>query len=264
MREAVPAPTDAERAVQLRLARLGTPLYRPVQRAAIMSVGTAGLVLLAGLSLLILGVPPRAVVVVSLGALVAGLAIAWSFLLRRSIRSATQLVLGHDRFEAKAFERVTGGPMPCGMKAWTRWLAEHPEDPNGFPMLVGLGRLDEAQRLVDGLTRTTDQDRFSDAQARATLALARGETPDLALLDERLRMLRQPLDIQHRSACIAIVRASMAVDRGESPTPILVAAAERVGTLGTVGEWILSLVRLATPALLAFMVVSIVAMSRVP
>jgi hypothetical protein len=229
-----------------------------------LSFGTAVLVLIAGLGLLVLGTPPATAFLVALVVLLAGLAIAWSSLLRRSTRMATRLVMGHDRFETRDFERITGGPMPCDAKAWTRWLAEHPGDLQGFPFLVALGRLDDAERLLDAEVRTNDDERFQDARARALLALLRNETPDLPLLETRLLALRDPLEYQHRSACVAIIGAEMAVDRDQDPTSILIATAERVGVLGTGSEWLMSLVPAFAYPVFALALVGIVGASLLP
>jgi hypothetical protein len=260
----VPAPTDQERAVQEHLVRLCTPMYRPVTQAAILSFATAGLVVGVGVGLLIADVPPRTIFGVTLAIVVAGLAIAWSFLLRRPTRKAMHLVMAHDLLERKAFERTTGGPMPRGEKAIHRWLAEHPGELEGFSVLVGLGRLDDAERLLDTADRTDADDWFQDARARALLALLRGEEPDIALLERRLGDLRDPDRYQHRSACLAIVRAQVAIDRGQSPIPVLAATEERVGAVGSLGEWATSIGAHAGFAFLAFALISLVAASRLP
>ena len=56
----------------------------------------------------------------------------------------------------------------------------------------------------------------------------------------------------------------MAVDSGESPIPVLAATADRVGALGSIGQWAMSLTPLTWPAVLAFFVISFAALTRLP
>lgn len=256
--------TDEQRAVQQHLARLYGALYRPVARAVRLSLATGALVLGAGVGLLVAEAPPRVTFGVALAILVAGLAIAWSFLLRPSTRRAMRLVMAHDLHERKGFERATGGRMPRGERAMARWLAEHPGELGGFSVLVALGRLDEAERLLDAAARADADERFQDARARALLALLRDQVPDVALLESRLGDIRDPDRYQHRSACLAIVRAELAIDRGEPPIPILAAAEARVGPVGPPGAWATGLAATTWLPFLAFALVSLVAASQLP
>ncbi len=259
---AVPAPTDGERAVQEHLVRLCTPMYRPVTRAAILSFATAGLVVGVGVGLLIADVPPRTIFGVTLAIVVAGLAIAWSFLLRRPTRKAMHLVMAHDLLERKAFERTTGGPMPRGEKAIHRWLAEHPGELEGFSVLFGLGRLDDAERLLDATDRTDPDEWFQDARARALLALLRGEDPDIALLERRLGDLRDPRPVPapkrlpRRRPRAGGHRPGRVIDPGPRGDR---GAGRRRRVAGRVGD-----IPRRAPGVLAFALVSIVAASRLP
>jgi hypothetical protein len=96
------------------------------------------------------------------------------------------LIVMSNRNAEQRWQAAFGATMPTDARSAESWVAEHPPRPDWTEeqrylhatTLITAGRLDEAELAADELPA----DGFAAAALRATVALERGATPDLAPL----------------------------------------------------------------------------------
>ena len=167
----------------------------------------------------------------AIGLLLAGLIwvlAAWS-LADPARRAAIELINDHNAFERAEWRAEIGGRIPVGVARQERWLADHPSGPGRATVLQALGRLDEADKVINEIEPTTPDERFGMEVLRQTSLLLSGRHPDVSALAGSWRDLVDPAERRHRRECLALLEAMTAVGDGQDPLVPLAAARHEIG-----------------------------------
>jgi hypothetical protein len=204
---------------------------RPMFRARILGMGMGVLVVVVVIASIVVVRDPRFAIATSI--VMAAIAVGVTLLPFREQRSrlAAELVRDHEAREAKEWRAAFGAPLPCTRKDSERWLAEHPHGPGRASILIGLGRLDEAERELDSGEPVTPMERFDASLQRSQIAAFRGQEPDIAGLRAKLADLAGPRDQAAKRQCIVAVQAWHAAERGEDALAVLARGRRVIGLL---------------------------------
>ncbi len=210
--------------IQARAVRLATGLAAPLgtmgKRMIIGFLGSAVIGFVVGTATYqpFLGTA----VGLALAALVA--VVAWAPFTDAGFRGAAELYFDHGCHERAEWKTETGTSMPSGIRAIERWLDAHPEGPGRASLLLVVGRIDEADRVIAAKIPTTPVETFEMELLRQTRSLLLGQRPELDRLHAIWPSIPDPRERRHRRECLALLEGELAVAEGGDPIAVLAAA----------------------------------------
>jgi hypothetical protein len=240
------APDQAELDARVAVGRLARAVREPAIELGRRTLGAG----LAGalVTVLVVGATgdPLSALAAGIVAMVGIDLVAWRPLRDPGLRGAVELLSDHDCHERAEWQAETGTKAPATVAAMTRWLTTHPTGPGRAALLLGLGRLDEAEREIDRIEPKTPEEAFGVDILRASRAMYAGQRPDTTDLHERWTRLPDPRERRHRRECLALLDAQIAAADGRDPLPILAIGRREVGEVHPsmrierlVGRWAL-------------------------